>query len=258
MTPAILARCRKRNYANYDYKRTANIWSSRNALLEYERALIKELEIEEAFAGKSASTAHRGRSTASRTPTIHSDGVSSSAPPIRASDATSSRAAESPSRTRQNEKGVPEIENSRQVDAQIVVELFESVYDEWKALCLVKSDPETGQANGLERFDCGVFVFPLPMIHFSHFYVGHVLTRIVCQGARALGVLKQDFYELQVLDDLLAQTKWRKAKRGRWHERRALILMKSKDKQTLLLAQAAVEAGLNDPHTHSSPFKFVS
>lgn len=58
------------------------------------------------------------------------------------------------------------------------------------------------------------------------FSVGHVLTRLVCKGAHALGILGEHEYELSVLESLLAQRRWRRGRRGRWHERRALILEK--------------------------------
>lgn len=158
MTPAILARFQKRTYAEYDYKRTRDIWPSRDALLEYERALIKEFEIDEILAGKGASTIQRGRSMASKTPAPLYERIGTTPPPTPSSaayDAVSSQAGGSLSHKRPKGKGVPEEETPRQRDAQLVKKLFESVYDEWKALVLVKPEQESVRTNGLERFDCG-------------------------------------------------------------------------------------------------------
>ncbi|OBZ69278.1 hypothetical protein A0H81_10732 [Grifola frondosa] len=42
LTPCILTRAHKRSYASYLFARTANIWSSRDELLEYEEAIDLE------------------------------------------------------------------------------------------------------------------------------------------------------------------------------------------------------------------------
>jgi hypothetical protein len=67
-------------------------------------------------------------------------------------------------------------------------------------------------------------------------------------------VLKEYEYELDVLETLLSQDLWITGRRGGWHNRRALILMThmSKDREAFQAAKAAVEAGLDDPYTHSS------
>ena len=82
--------------------------------------------------------------------------------------------------------------------------------------------------------------------------IGHVLTRIVCKGADALGTLKRYNEELDVLDALLAQRRWRRGRRGGWHERKALILMTHMGKGVLTYEKArlAVIDGLEDDDTH--------
>ena len=81
---------------------------------------------------------------------------------------------------------------------------------------------------------------------------GHVLTRIVCKGAEALGILKEYDRELDILEELLAQRRWRRARRGKWHERRALIwethMPKGEESQRYTY-QAVIEA-LQDNDTH--------
>lgn len=49
---------------------------------------------------------------------------------------------------------------------------------------------------------------------------------MVERGAQALEVLKEYDYELGILEVLLEQKIWRRGRRGRWHERKAVILMK--------------------------------
>ena len=44
--PAILVRCKKRNYVQYEHQRTEGIFSFREELLEYEEALAAEAKME--------------------------------------------------------------------------------------------------------------------------------------------------------------------------------------------------------------------
>ena len=81
---------------------------------------------------------------------------------------------------------------------------------------------------------------------------GHVLTRIVQKGAEALGILKEYDRELEVLEALLNQRRWRRGRRGKWYERRALILTRYCDKssETLMRAMRGLLDSLNDRDTH--------
>ncbi len=81
---------------------------------------------------------------------------------------------------------------------------------------------------------------------------GHVLTRIVQKGAEALGVLKEWDRELEVLEALLSQRRWRRGRRGKWYERRALVLTRYGDRslETLIRAMGGLIDSLNDPDTH--------
>lgn len=74
----------------------------------------------------------------------------------------------------------------------------------------------------------------------------------MCKGAYALGILKEHKRELEVLDALLAQRVFRPARRGRWHERRALLLMTHFEQTPDRLRQAwtGVRDALLDPDTH--------
>ena len=79
------------------------------------------------------------------------------------------------------------------------------------------------------------------------------MTRIVCKGAYALGVLKEYNAELAILEALLNQRRWRRGRRGKWYERRALILTTHiKGPTALLRAHEGVLAALSDDDTHIS------
>jgi fanconi-associated nuclease 1 len=82
--------------------------------------------------------------------------------------------------------------------------------------------------------------------------IGHVLTRIVQKGADALGTLREYDHELEVLEALLLQRRWRRGRRGKWYERRALVLTRYGDKspETLRCAVRGLIDALNDRDTH--------
>ncbi|KAI0314652.1 VRR-NUC domain-containing protein [Amylostereum chailletii] len=132
-------------------------------------------------------------------------------------------------------------ETPRQIAAKQVKDIVESVYPHWKALLQTKDEP---RAPGLERFE-----------------EGHVLTRIVQKGAEQLYVLKDYAKSLEYTQALLSQYRWRRSRRGLWHETRALILMnhagpkkgpgtKVSDVNALENARKAVIEGLMDSDTH--------
>jgi Fanconi-associated nuclease 1 len=76
----------------------------------------------------------------------------------------------------------------------------------------------------------------------------------VQKGAEALGILKEYEYELEVLQALLSQRRWRRGSRGAWHDRRALILMthlKVREHSAQMALDAVIE-GLQDGDTHIS------
>jgi Fanconi-associated nuclease 1 len=75
---------------------------------------------------------------------------------------------------------------------------------------------------------------------------------MVHKCTRVLGILKQHQFELEVLEKLLDQRLWLRGKRGRWHDRRTLILMTYCGKEGDVMKKAlnaAVEA-LEDNDTH--------
>ncbi|KAG8217794.1 putative fanconi-associated nuclease 1 [Butyriboletus roseoflavus] len=140
------------------------------------------------------------------------------------------------SREGEDEDTMPVVkpDNTRVRGARLVKDIFERVYPRWQELVKINGE-EDGRANGLERF-----------------HYGHVLTRIICKGSAVLGILGEHERELDVLEALLAQKRWRRGQRGRWHERRALILSTHfpKDEKTTERAFDAVMEALIDPDTH--------
>ncbi|KAI0748550.1 VRR-NUC domain-containing protein [Daedaleopsis nitida] len=231
LTPAILARARKRKYANYVCKRTPDIWRTREDLLAYEDALAREAEVDALLeaSGVSGRKAGRYRSVASRTP-APSGGPNRNKTPVTPGKG---HAAKSPVDDKGSVTGEPE-EGQRVKNARQVVEILDEVFPIWSDLVAAKVEIDPPR-KGLERFDCG-----------------HIWTRVVCKGAYALGILKQYEREVTVLKALLAQTRWRRGRRGRWYERSALVLMTHLKNQEGCSEEAMdiVICALEDPDTH--------
>ncbi|KAI9460027.1 VRR-NUC domain-containing protein [Russula earlei] len=213
LTPSILSRARKRAFQPYDCIRSSDIWPTRAALLAYERALELEAQVDALHNGTA-----RARSR-SRSVTSH---LTHELPPKSESGATAEICLE----------GDVVEESQRARDARAVLAIFELAYAEWKELGEGHCDPRPG---GLERFDRG-----------------HVLTRIVQKGAEALGILKYHGRELEVLETLLSQRRWRRGRRGKWYERRALVLTRycGKSSENLRRAMRGLLDALNDRDTH--------
>ncbi|VDB82893.1 unnamed protein product [Peniophora sp. CBMAI 1063] len=112
----------------------------------------------------------------------------------------------------------------------------EGFLEEWRNMVAFEADDER-RTRGLERFEAG-----------------HILTRLVHKAADALGPLHEYTKELELLNELLAQTRWRLGRRGFWHERRTLILERHvEDRKSQTALETALEAtveALKDPHTH--------
>ena len=97
------------------------------------------------------------------------------------------------------------------------------------------------------RYDLSTILMPPPA---NTCVVGYVWTRIVCKARHALGSLGEYEYELEVIEHLLTQGRWRRGRRGAWHDRRVLLLtryLKNPER-----ARNAAEEGLRDVFTHSS------
>ncbi|KAF9792817.1 VRR-NUC domain-containing protein [Thelephora terrestris] len=126
------------------------------------------------------------------------------------------------------EPGTVGDDNTKAASHRMVQQKFETIYPVWKQLI---KEPWADR-RGLERFE-----------------YGYVWTRIVCKARHSLGSLGEYQYELDVIEDLLAQVRWRRGRRGAWHDRRVLLLTRYlKDPAR---AKDAAEAGLKDLFTHS-------
>ncbi|KAI0664677.1 VRR-NUC domain-containing protein [Cubamyces menziesii] len=227
LTPALLSRAKKRAYAPYPYARTRDIWRTRDDLLAYEAALKAEAEVDALLENASGAGAWaRGRSTisGSRTPAVGGR----TAPMTPATKRR--RVTETPTSVRGEAEEEEEEESMRVKNARLVVRVLESVLPHWRALVAQNAETEDddGRRKALQRFECGMSSVVPARRRNAHIncLLGHVLTRVVCKGAYALGILHEYERELELLDELLAQTRWRRGRRGRWHERRALLLMK--------------------------------
>ncbi|KAI0723944.1 hypothetical protein C8T65DRAFT_714858 [Cerioporus squamosus] len=234
LTSAILSRAKKRSYAEYPYQRTPGIWATREDLLAYEEALVIEAEVDVLLEGLTPANGFgaRGRSTASRTPAPTGGRLKTPITPAKGGNNVNS-----PVVIRSTQKGPSgngEEESVRQQNAREVKAILEQVLQRWKDLVAEKGE-DNPQRRGLERFECG-----------------HILTRVVCKGAYALGILKEYNEELEILDMLLEQRRWRRGRRGRWYERAALVLMNHLKDEDDSLEQAlnVVVRALKDPDTH--------
>lgn len=75
--------------------------------------------------------------------------------------------------------------------------------------------------------------------------VGYVYTRLVHKCLNAFATLKEYESELEILDELLKQRLWRRGKRARWYERRAVILMHHLSRQTGVEVVPILQKALN-------------
>lgn len=156
LTPALLARAKKREYAAYACTRTSDIWPTREDLLAYEEALEIEAKVDALLDGGTAglSGGGSGRSTASRTPAPTVDyRFRTPVTPGRTTRASSTATSESPIVVKTEPKGEEETERVR--NARKVKELMETVYPKWIDLVQAKGE-ENPRRKGLERFDCGM------------------------------------------------------------------------------------------------------
>jgi Fanconi-associated nuclease 1 len=135
LLPALLTAFRKRQYGKVDYIRTASIFRSRQALLDYEEALALESRVDEAFGGNGDSIAQSPAQKA----------------PLKGKDLKG--------KGKVKAEMAPSKNSSRVEGAKAVQEIWTSVYDHWKGLVACKDEAE--KVQGLERFDCGASVLPI-------------------------------------------------------------------------------------------------
>ncbi|KAL5489948.1 hypothetical protein ACEPAI_4780 [Sanghuangporus weigelae] len=273
LTPALLRRCRKRYYPLYTYVRTREIFTSREALIAYEEALRMEAAVDLMLEGNidvelaeqhiDAWAHNREKGTNIHTLPPHTlrpraeslddagDSGKENAPWPSAMQSRS-RNMSVPTKLEFDDEPIapPTKESQTVTNAKCVVSVFERVYPRWQELVRLRGEEEA-RPHGLERFD-----------------EGYILTRIVYKGATAYGKLKEFDREIALLQELLAQRRWRRGKRGAWYDRWALVLMhhvvctkcevdgeqvplsKEEQKKVLQKAMKVVIEGLHDDDTH--------
>jgi len=137
---------------------------------------------------------------------------------------------------------------------QKVYEIFEATYPIWEKL--VEAEAQSTRAAEHDE--------AMERVYLRRFNAGWVYTRIIHKGVYVLGRFKQYEREHSVLTALLSQKFFQPARRGGWHQRKALIeenYMSDIDTDTKLPKEARTkrwrqqalftcEAGLQDPQTH--------
>ncbi|KAH9484539.1 Fanconi-associated nuclease 1-like protein [Psilocybe cubensis] len=259
LLPALLTRFKKRDYTGYQYARSNNIWSSRDELLEYERALELNSILDElidAIEDKSSRRSTKAPSVRAKDKFSTPINTASGAPcttPLKTPGSISNIKASKTPFVKKEEESEDEEDESKGVEAeesplsmvskeeQIKKYLDEWIYPEWQN-CINKRRAEIDNLRppGLERFESG-----------------HVFTRMLHKATKALGPLKEYKQELKIINDLLNQTFWRRGKRSQWYERRAIILGHltrqagtKEDKQELMIETLeGVKEALQDEDT---------
>ena len=204
LTSSLLARFGKRHYANYTVQRTYSIFTSRDQLIAYERALDTERRME--------LCTMEGRMADGST----MEGASSAMEYAKL--------------------GKEEKKSIKEKFLKEGIEIFESIYEEWKAFCAVgtkelrKESKEEGGLKTLyyrKRFEAGA---PLTRVvyHAATMYAKLVSSHFSPRRRRALTSAFGQHdrpSEIALLRELLAQRSYRRGKRGMWYDRLALILM---------------------------------
>ncbi|GAA5968795.1 hypothetical protein JCM3765_001268 [Sporobolomyces pararoseus] len=140
--------------------------------------------------------------------------------------------------------------------------IWEEVEDEWKELCREAETEMKEEEDGDEK---------RRLYYRRRFHPGWPLSRAAYKAAACYAKLGDHEREVEILRFLLAQTSFRRGKRGDWYDRLALVLMKyplgeelvlvkegeskPKKKERLLRARREealriCETGLEDPFTH--------
>ena len=256
LTPALLTRFRKRSYPFYSYTRTPNIWSTREDLLAYESAL----QLEASVLGLIDRSVDGIRKEGSSGPLVERDLAHDPIDKVHLSTPVTEQNKENlreEEATSENDgEQEPKAETDKIKHARIVSDIFVTrIYPRWRELVRERKAVDGPCFSGLDRFDCGKFHHSIPSINpflTESLGIGHVYTRMVHKCTRVLAMLKQHRFELEVLENLLAQRLWLRGKRGKWHNRRVLILMRYCGKEGHAMRKAldaAVEA-LEDSDTH--------
>ena len=158
MTSAILARVKRRKYAEYQYSRTSTIWPTRQTLLDYEEALRLEAQVDELLTGTNGGGSRsRSRSIASKTP------VPPDTSPTKRRKTDGSSPVKKSSIEDDNDfvplKAITFIEEKASVqNAKAVKDIFDGIHKRWTQLVSEEGKQEA-RTQGLERFHHGQIFF---------------------------------------------------------------------------------------------------
>lgn len=229
MTASMLARFKIRAYPSYPVKRTFALFPSRTALLEYEAALAVEKEIERCLGESPEGWKPKGSGE--------------------------KRASMS------KEEREEEAERERQRKMTLLKEglaIFEDAWKTWRRLVGQADVAEERKRAAGTADDDG----PYRLTYYrKRFDSGWPLTRVAYKGAHILSRFHEYDREIEVLEALLAQSHYRRGKRGAWYDRLALVLMnhmgnddEDAKKRARKRALKVCVRGLQDPWTHLSRF----
>ena len=182
----MLARFRIRNYPVYPVKRSVAIFADRQALLDYEDALIMERKMETCMGEALDPSRGRGKQKLSRE-----------------------------ERERGLKEGFALFEEVYPRWKRLVQEAQEKDLQEGK---LVRENG-TGKLTEAPDLDDRLTYYR------KRFLAGWPLTRVVWKGSQILAKLHRYEEEVEVLRSLLGQSCFRRGKRGEWYDRLALVLM---------------------------------
>ena len=170
MLPALLTVFKKRNYPPYEHTRDSNIWTSREDILEYEKALEAEKALEQIM----ETPAETGRRRATKTPGCGRDEFVTPVPrraftstPITP-DSVTLAFASSPQTKKEEETdhtvlGVDEPEVEEQMatafpkNQKMVNCLKACIFPKWRELLSIREAQEVqSKSVALERFETGI------------------------------------------------------------------------------------------------------
>ncbi|KAL8293066.1 hypothetical protein RQP46_000760 [Phenoliferia psychrophenolica] len=240
LTASLLARFGKRRYPSYEVKRSYNLWPNRDALIDFEVALAAEREIEQLVETKFRAL------------------------PKPDSDQTKKpkKGGKEPKEKKEKSKAQLKIEEDRKKEQEAVwqrgLDIFERVEPTWKKSVKAAKKEDANEPDEEKK---GLLYYR------KRFDPGWPLTRVLYKASALYARIDRHDDEKNILRKLIAQTMFRRGKRGAWYDRLALVLVKypsakennsdlSKREKLKLANERNAEAlqvcrdGLKDPYTH--------
>ena len=171
MLPALLTVFKKRNYPPYEHARCSNIWTSRDDILEYERALEAEKALEQIM----ETPADTGGRRATKTPGYGRDEFVTPAPrrflttPLTTPGSVTDTCRSKISQTKEEETDHTYLVNVNEPEAEeqtvtaisknqkMVNCLKDCIFPKWRELLSIR-EAQAGQSRSaaLERFETGM------------------------------------------------------------------------------------------------------